>query len=167
MSNHNETLHILGIAPYDSMRDVMQRTAEGFPDLQLDVYIGDLEQGVNIVKNVATQGYDAIISRGGTATMIRQVTDLPVIEIQLSVYDVLRTIKLAENYSSLYAIVGFPTITESAHTLCDLLRYDVDILTIHPQHAGCAVHAGTPAARRVSHGNQRRGHPHRCPADGV
>lgn len=53
------------------------------------------------------------------------------IEIQLSVYDVLRTIKLAENYSSLYAIVGFPTITESAHTLCDLLRYDVDILTIH------------------------------------
>lgn len=131
MSNHNETLHILGIAPYDSMRDVMLRTAEGFPGLQLDVYIGDLEQGVNIVKNVATQGYDAIISRGGTATMIRQVTDLPVIEIQLSVYDVLRTIKLAENYSSLYAIVGFPTITESAHTLCDLLRYDVDILTIH------------------------------------
>ncbi len=52
MSNHNETLHILGIAPYDSMRDVMLRTAEGFPGLQLDVYIGDLEQGVNIVKNV-------------------------------------------------------------------------------------------------------------------
>lgn len=131
MSTHTETLHILGIAPYESMRDVMLSTAESFPNLRLDVYIGDLEQGVNIVRNLADQGYDAIVSRGGTAALIREITDLPVIEIQLSVYDVLRTIKLAENYSNLYAIVGFPTITESAHTLCDLLRYDVDILTIH------------------------------------
>ncbi len=48
MSNHNETLHILGIAPYDSMRDVMLRTAEGFPGLQLDVYIGDLQGGLYV-----------------------------------------------------------------------------------------------------------------------
>lgn len=36
------------------------------------------------------------------------MTDLPVVDIHISVYDVLRTMKLAENYSSLYAIVGFP-----------------------------------------------------------
>lgn len=52
-------------------------------------------------------------------------------DIRISVYDVLRTIKLAENYSSLYAIVGFPSITGPAHTLCDLLGYTLDILTIH------------------------------------
>ena len=40
------------------------------------------------------------------------MTDLPVVDIHISVYDVLRTMKLAENYSSLYAIVGFPSITE-------------------------------------------------------
>lgn len=123
--------HILGIAPYEGMRDAMERAAEEFPGMHLDVHTGDLEQGVDIVQSLADQGYDAIVSRGGTAALIRQVTDLPVIEIQLSVYDVLRTIKLAENYSSLYAIVGFPNITEPAHTLCDLLRYDVDILTVH------------------------------------
>lgn len=74
--------------------------------------------------------YDCIISRGGTATLIRQVTDLPVVEIHISVYDVLRTMKLAENYSSLYAIVGFPSVTEAAHTLCDLLGYTLNILTV-------------------------------------
>ncbi len=42
------------------------------------------------------------------------MTDLPVVDIHISVYDVLRTMKLAENYSSLYAIVGFPSITEPA-----------------------------------------------------
>lgn len=103
--------HILGIAPYEGMRDAMERAAEAFPGMHLDVHTGDLEQGVEIVRSMADQGYDAIVSRGGTAALIRQVTDLPVIEIQLSVYDVLRTIKLAENYSSLYAIVGFPNIT--------------------------------------------------------
>ena len=35
------------------------------------------------------------------------------------------------SYSNLYAIVGFPDITEAAHTLCDLLRYELDILTVH------------------------------------
>ena len=43
---------------------------------------------------------------------------------------VLRTMKLAENYTSLYAIVGFPSITEPAHTLCSLLNFDLDILTV-------------------------------------
>jgi len=78
-----------------------------------------------------TEDYDVIISRGGTAQLIQGFTDIPVIAIRLSVYDVLRAIKMAENYSSLYAIVGFPSITEPAHTLCDLLGHNLDIITVH------------------------------------
>ena len=122
---------ILGIAPYEGMQSVMERAAQAYPDVQLDIYTGDLEDGVSIVKRMPLNSYDCIISRGGTATLIRQVTDLPVVEIRLSVYDVLSAMKLAENYSDLYAIVGFPSITEPAHTLCDLLGYDLDILTVH------------------------------------
>lgn len=129
VQNQDAPLRVLGIAPYEGMRSAMIQAAEYFPDLQLDVYTGDLERGVDIVRRTQEDGYDAIISRGGTATLIRKITDLPVVEIQLSVYDVLRTIKLAQNYSNLYAIVGFPSITEPAHILCDLLRYEVDILT--------------------------------------
>ena len=123
--------HILGIAPYDGMQTAMERVAEEFPNIQLDAYTGDLEAGAAIVRSAQLENYDVIISRGGTADRIREVTDLPVVSIQLSVYDVLRAIKMAENYSNLYAIVGFPSITEPAHTLCDLLRLDMDIITIH------------------------------------
>lgn len=126
-----ESLRILGIAPYEGLLEGMRRAAQAFPDVELDVYTGDLQQGVEIVQNTMSEGYDAIVSRGGTATMIRKVTEIPVISIQMSVYDVLRAIRLAQNYSSLYAIVGFPDITEAAHILCDLLRYDIDILTVH------------------------------------
>ena len=122
---------ILGIAPYEGMQTAMERTAQEYPDIQLDVYTGDLEDGVAIVQRMPPNTYDCIISRGGTAALIRQVTELPVIEIALSVYDVLRTMKLAENYSKRYAIVGFPSITETAHTLCDLLGYHLDIVTVH------------------------------------
>ena len=122
---------ILGIAPYEGMQTAMERAAQAYPNVQMDVYTGDLEEGVAIVQRMPPSAYDCIISRGGTAALIRQVTELPVVEIPLSVYDVLRAMKLAENYSKLYAIVGFPSITEPAHTLCDLLGYDLDILTVH------------------------------------
>lgn len=124
-------VRVLGIAPFESLRTAIERAAEAYPGLRVDVQTGDLEEGVAIVRRSPPGDYDAILSRGGTAEMIRRVTNLPVVEIQTSVYDVLRCIRLAQNYSSLYAIVGFPSITEPAHILCDLLRYDIDILTVH------------------------------------
>ena len=122
---------ILGIAPYDGMRTAMEQAVQAYPDVELDVYTGDLEDGKAIVQQMPPNSYDCIISRGGTTAMIREVTDLPVVDIQISVYDVLRTMKLAENYTKLYAIVGFPSITEPAHTLCSLLGFNLDILTVH------------------------------------
>ena len=128
---NNAPLHILAISPYESMRTALERAAEAYPDIRLDAYTGDLEEGAAIVQRLKNVNYDAIISRGGTASLIRQTTDIPVVDIDMSVYDVLRSIKLAENYSSRYAIVGFPSITEPAHILCDLLRYNIDIVTVH------------------------------------
>lgn len=122
---------ILGIAPYDGMRTAMEQAAQAYPNVELDVYTGDLEDGKAIVQQIPPNTYDCIISRGGTTALIRQVTDLPVVDIQISVYDVLRTMKLAENYTKLYAIVGFPSITEPAHTLCSLLGFNLDILTVN------------------------------------
>lgn len=109
----------------------MQKLAKERSDLDTDMYVGDLDEGVAIVKNNLQNDYDVILSRGGTAERIRRFTFIPVIEITLSVYDILRAIKLAENYAEQYAVVGFNAITDSAHLLCDLLQYKIDIFTIH------------------------------------
>ncbi len=123
-------IRILSIAPYEGMQKAMESIAEAYPQIQMDVHTGNLDQGAAIVKENEEEDYDVIISRGGTAELIRQVTDIPVVSIQLSVYDVLRAIKMAESYSSLYAVVGFADITGPAHILCDLLRFNIDIVTI-------------------------------------
>lgn len=124
---------ILGIAPYEALKKAMTRIAEKRTDLELECYVGDLDKGVEIVQEKDPGSYDAIISRGGTAKAIQSVTDIPVIDIPLSVYDILRAIRLANNYQSNYAIIGFPHITEVAHTLCDLLQYHIRIITIQSE----------------------------------
>lgn len=124
-------IKVLGIAPYEGMKTIMQKLAKERDDLELDVYVGDLNKGVEIARRNFHSNYDVIISRGGTAELIGRSTHIPVIEVSLSVYDILRAIKLAENYADRYAIVGFPGITGSAHLLCDLLQYRIDIFPIH------------------------------------
>ena len=154
-------VHILGIAPYEGMRTAMERVAETYSNIHMDVFTGDLEEGVAIVRDHMDDAYDCIISRGGTAQMIRQITDIPVVEIHLSVYDVLRTIKLAANYADRYAIVGFPNITEPAHILCDLLQYQIDIETVHDtaeilpiltrlQQSGCRMVVGDMVTHTIA-----------------
>lgn len=126
-----EKIHILGIAPFASICDAMERiVSEEFPDIELDAKTGDLEDGVKIARGLMDKDYDAIISRGGTAELLKKSSPLPVVEITFSVYDILRAIKMAENYNGLYAIVGFPSITGPAHILCDLLQYNTDIITV-------------------------------------
>ena len=123
-------VRILAIAPYESMTAALLRAVEAYPSIYLEAYTGDLEEGANIVAQKGAENYDAVLSRGGTADMIRRMTDLPVVEIPISVYDMLRAIKLSENYTDRCAIVGFPNITENAHTLCNLLRLDIPIKTV-------------------------------------
>ena len=44
--------HVLGIAPYEGMKLAMEREAEAFPDLHLDVRTGDMEAGAGIVQEL-------------------------------------------------------------------------------------------------------------------
>jgi transcriptional regulator with PAS, ATPase and Fis domain len=127
----NGKIKVLGVAPYEAMKTAIERLAKNRTDLELDAYVGDLSYGKELVLRHLDENYDAIISRGGTAQLIGEVTEVPVVEISLSVYDILRAIKLAENYKERYAIIGFPNITGSAHMLCNLLQYQLDIFTVH------------------------------------
>lgn len=67
--------------------------------MTIDIVTADLECGVTeVIKHSSTHHYDAIISRGATAKAIRRNTSIPVVEIPLSVYDILRSIKLTEHF---------------------------------------------------------------------
>lgn len=123
-------VHALTVAPYPGMGIILSQVADTMPGISLDVREGDLEEAISLVNQLDQEQYDVIISRGGTAKMLQDYTSLPVVEVKISVYDMLRSIKLAENYQDGYAIVGFENITESAHVLCDLLQKSMKIITL-------------------------------------
>ena len=45
---------ILGIAPYDGMRTAMEQAAQAYPNVEMDIYTGDLEDGQAIVQQMPT-----------------------------------------------------------------------------------------------------------------
>lgn len=126
-------LKVLGIAPYDNLALLMRQAAEKRSDLELTVYTGDLEEGVQIASQYTLNDYDYIISRGGTAQLIRQSSSIPVVEIEVSLFDLLRCIQLARNASNHYALIGFPNITRNSNFIKTILEYKLDVFTIHSQ----------------------------------
>lgn len=130
---------ILGIVPYDAMGTALDRAAEEFADIAMDVFTADMEQCENILLENRQNQYDCIISRGETAQILRRIANIPVIETKLSVFDIKRSMDLAGNYTAKYAIVAYPSITEMAHSLCRLLKIQVPIHTVHTQEEIQAV----------------------------
>ncbi|MGB8451981.1 MAG: PrpR N-terminal domain-containing protein [Anaerocolumna sp.] len=124
-------IKILGIAPYDGIKTLMLQIAEKRTDIELSAFTGDLNDGLAIAQKYENSGYDIIVSRGGTAELIRQYCKIPVVDISLSIYDIFRSIKLAENSTNKYVVIGFPAITKNAHFICDILNYNINIYTIH------------------------------------
>lgn len=128
---------VLAIAPYEEMKEQLERIAGFYEDIELTVFVGDLGQGAEIAKSNFHADYDVILSRGGTAKLIQSMVPLPVIEIGISLYDILCAFNLAisslppqSQENKRMAVVGFDSITKNAYLLCEVLNFDLDVYTI-------------------------------------
>lgn len=123
---------ILAIAPYEGLSIQISNAARERKDLEVVCHTGDLEEGLLIADRVMDSSYDVIISRGGTASLLQE-NGYSVIDIPISLYDLLRSIRQATGARKKYAVVGFEAITKNASFLQDVLEPDtrIDIYTIH------------------------------------
>ena len=90
-------IRILGIAPYKGLATLMKQCALQYPEIEFTAYAGSMEQGLALAKRYS-EHYDVIISRANTAKMISQSVHIPVIDIGIGYYDVLRCIKIGPEY---------------------------------------------------------------------
>ena len=103
-------IRILGIAPYKGLATLMKQCALQYPEIEFTAYAGSMEQGLSLAKRYS-EHYDVIISRANTAKMISQSVHIPVIDIGIGYYDVLRCIKMAQNTGTKFALLGFQSLT--------------------------------------------------------
>lgn len=122
-----ERIRVLGIAPYENMKSQMSSLAKDYPQMELSLFVGDRETGLEIAKQNFHGNYDVVISRGGTASMLRQNLALPVIEIEISTYDLLCSLRLAGGLTSKVAMVCTENIAANARRLRDLMNLDMEI----------------------------------------
>ncbi|MCI9649990.1 sigma-54-dependent transcriptional regulator [Oscillibacter sp.] len=127
-------IRVLGIAPYEGMKALMSNLAEEYPQMDLSLFVGDRELGLEIAKTNFHGNYDVVISRGDTATMLRRDLSIPVVEIEVSMYDLLCTLKLAGSLSGGIAFVAAASVAESARLLCKAMDLTMDIRTYDEHH---------------------------------
>lgn len=123
-------IKILGICPYRGLATLLKHCATQYPNIALTTVIGNMDEGLSLARQYHHE-YDIIISRANTASMISKEVSIPVIDIGIHDYDVLRCLKMAEITRTKFAVLGFHSLTSIAKTLCDILQLPVDIFSVN------------------------------------
>ena len=125
-------ISLLLIAPYQSMADSVIEACRDYPNISLETFIGNLEDGINYcLESISIRHYDLILSRGGTATALRETASIPVVDVDVSAYDMLRAILAAKQYGREFVVIGFSNITKQAHLLAETTGWDLKIFEIN------------------------------------
>ncbi len=126
----NDKIRIKAITPYEGLRQLILKAANQYPEYEISVEFGNRTDCICKAKRAISDGYEVILSRGGTAEMLQKNVNIPVVSIGVSGYDILRTIRLAQNYFGKKAILGFESITHGCRSICELLEEDMEIHTL-------------------------------------
>ncbi len=119
---------ILCIAPYLGLKEMAAQISEQYKEVEIDVYQGNYEVGPKLLKRLnADENYYAIITRGGTVETCKGATTLPIIEIAISSFDIIRTIKLIEGYEGKPIILAYPSIIKSFKKMSGFLDKTVEL----------------------------------------
>ncbi|MBM7691520.1 transcriptional regulator with PAS, ATPase and Fis domain [Peribacillus deserti] len=120
---------ILVITPYPALKDLFN---EVNADLKknIQVEIGHLYKGLSIVKHLQEQSFDIIISRGATARLLRQHCTIPVVDVKISGYDILRTLTLVKGYPGKIGLMSYNNTIQGADAIGTLLEMNLSFYSI-------------------------------------
>ena len=127
-------LSMLLIAPYPGLKLLFEEVCSQYTSLILDAYISDTEDAASFIQSLPLEHYDLIISRGQTCKILEKACGRHILDVGISIYDVFRAIRLAQNYNGKFAVVGFKSVIYYAIVLKDILRYEMDVFTIDDIH---------------------------------
>lgn len=125
----SKKIRILGIAPYEGLKQLMEEYACQRKDLDFVSLLGSMEEGAALAKEYYSD-FDIIISRANTADLIKKSVPIPVIDLGIGYYDILRCLKTAEATHTKFALLGHPSLTKAAQTLRSLLKAEFPVFSI-------------------------------------
>ncbi|MCC8190285.1 MAG: sigma 54-interacting transcriptional regulator [Planctomycetes bacterium] len=113
---------ILFVATYPEMHDIAQAVAAGRGGA-MAIVSGELYEAVRRLEEYDLSGKEVMVCRGGTARLLRASFHLPVIEIEVSAYDILRAVhKYREGR---LAVIGADNVISGVRTVEEILGLDI------------------------------------------
>ncbi len=107
--------------------------SESHPDIRIEQ--GLLSAGVLRARELAQQGVDIIITRGGTASEIKKaLPDMTVVEVPITGFDILRTIDEARQHGPRIGVVAFPSMVIGIDCLAPILDVELRHYLIHNEY---------------------------------
>ncbi|NLG78437.1 MAG: sigma 54-interacting transcriptional regulator [Firmicutes bacterium] len=122
------------IAPYENLAAMALEVSRSIRK-PVRVERALLGEAPEVARRLKKEGVQVLISRGGTALMLQDAPDLglPVVEIRVTAYDVVRAVAKARLFGRRIGIVGFENMVLGASTLGEAM--DVDIKELVLEHA--------------------------------
>lgn len=131
MSFINTTM-ILFIAPYPKLKEIADGLIPRY-DVPIATVVGDLAAGLEAARAFVSENA-ILVSRGGTAKLLRDTLCVDVIEIGVSHHDLLRTLKPFIGGIKRVAVVGFRGLTDNAKEICRILDIPAIFLPVDDEH---------------------------------
>lgn len=117
------------VAPYGGMA-ALAREIQGEFEKPILIEVGDLMEGVRQAKNLRARGVEVVISRGGTAQLLKKYLPIPVAEIKVTAYDILQALQKVGAGGQRIGIIGFGNVIYGAGALGSLLSLDLAVFAI-------------------------------------
>jgi PAS domain S-box-containing protein len=116
--------HIWIIAPFKELYDLAEECKH---ERNLDITIkqGNFEEGIPFAKEAEKRGADVLISRGGTASILRKHVEIPVINIKVTCVDILRVMYPYRDDNHTVLAVGYSSVVDGCQRIGKLLSIKV------------------------------------------
>lgn len=112
------------VATYKEFAELAHELKEQL-NLPIDVLVGSLEEGARQALKAEKAGAKIIISRGGTAAMIRRHVRIPVVEVRVTGYDVFRAIYPVSIPGRVLGILGYQSAVVGCRPAAEILGISV------------------------------------------
>lgn len=124
--------NIIFIASYSELAKKAQNVIK---DLKIDMEIihsKNITHSMEFVNEALnTRNIDAIITRGGIALKLRDEFDIPVIEIEVTILDIIKAIEKAKIFGKRIGVIGYPNIISNISTMSSFMDVEIHEIKIN------------------------------------
>jgi PAS domain S-box-containing protein len=117
-------LKIAFISPYEELKNLVNETSKEV-GINVDAFIGSFKDGASIAEKLEEEGYNIIISRGATFHNIKEVVNIPVVNCDITSFDIIYALSYAAKFSRKIALIIHEKVKFNKNVISKALGIDL------------------------------------------